>query len=224
MTRQTVAMHTFELTGGAKMGNVVASWPFAVLRVSSTQLELTASGIGNVVFQPGDLLSIEPYNGFGGISKGVQLQHRVPGYPQKIIFLSFKEPETIISQIRQTGFMDAPAGGGVEGDSHIRQQQLQGSVPVKKAVLIGLLIVWNVLFLFDFLFSGSLQKGFVPGNGVLAALGLIFVTSLLALVSEKFSRLILKEGKKISHISRLLYLLLFISGTMLMGLLAFNYG
>jgi hypothetical protein len=52
------------------------------------------------------------------------------------------------------------------------------------------------------------------GNGINLALGLLFGCSILIVVSEKFRKLILKEGREFDDIKKSIYFILFISGIM----------
>lgn len=51
----------FTLTGGARIGMANASYPFADLYVDNEILKINASIVGNLTFQPKDIISIEPY-------------------------------------------------------------------------------------------------------------------------------------------------------------------
>ena len=48
-------------TGGARIGMMNATWPFATLKVNKNRLELNATILGNLVFTPQDIISIESY-------------------------------------------------------------------------------------------------------------------------------------------------------------------
>lgn len=52
-------MNELKLTGGARIGMANATFPFATLKVNKDRLELNASIVGNIVFQPSDIISIE---------------------------------------------------------------------------------------------------------------------------------------------------------------------
>ena len=61
-----------------------ASWPFATLVVTGEQLLLDASFIGKLVFNPDDIVSLEPMSGF--ISRGVKINHSVAKYKDHVVF------------------------------------------------------------------------------------------------------------------------------------------
>lgn len=77
-------MNNLELKGGVKIGMARANMPFATLNVTVNKLELNASIIGTLVFQPKDIISIEPYGIFAG--QGIKINHTVSGYNKKVIF------------------------------------------------------------------------------------------------------------------------------------------
>ena len=92
-------MENLSIIGGARIGMANATWPFATLRVSKERLELNATVVGNLVFRPEDIISIEPYYQIPLIGQGIKINHRIPKYKDKVIFWTFKNPNRIINQI-----------------------------------------------------------------------------------------------------------------------------
>ena len=216
-------MDKLEITGGARIGMANATWPFATLRVSKDKLELNASIVGNLVFQPKDIVSIEPYTMIPLLGQGIKINHRIANYNSKVIFWTFKDPSTVVNKIKQTGFLDNIYSKISDSDELIIKQQQAGGFPIKKSVAIGVIILWNILLISDFIkLSTSDKQGIPLGNGATIALGSLFVVSVLSLISKDFSKLILKEGKSIKDINKFLYLLIFVSGFMLIGILTFK--
>ena len=215
-------MDKLEITGGARIGIANASWPFATLNVDKNKLELNASIIRNLLFQPKDIISIEPYVIIPLLGQGIKIYHRIPNYNAKVIFWTFKNPSDLINQIRQTGFLENINGNVSEDDALIIiQQQKAGGFPVKIPVAIGAVVLWNVLFLSDAVrFTVSDKKGIPLGIGAATALSILILTSILSLTSKSFSKLILKEGKSIDDIKRFLYFLIFVGSIILFGLLS----
>jgi hypothetical protein len=216
-------MNQIKLTGGAKIGMVSASWPFAILKVSRERLDLNATIVGRYVFRPGDIVSVEPYGIIPVIGRGIKINHRVPNYKKKVIFWSFVNPDELIRRIRQTGFLDNTAGPDAQTDDGIvTARQKQGGFPIRVPYAIAAVVIWNVLFMIDFIdITGSGTKNFGPGKGVMAALGFLFFASVLLLISKKFRKLVLKEGRDLEDISRFLYFIIFISGFMLLSFISF---
>ena len=83
----------FTLTGGARIGSSNATYPFANLYVDKEILKLNASIIGNLIFEPKDIISIEPYVSIPLIGQGIKINHRVEKYNSKVIFWTFKRPK-----------------------------------------------------------------------------------------------------------------------------------
>jgi len=50
----------YTLTGGARIGRANATYPFANLFVDKDVLKINSSIVGNLVFKPQDIISIEP--------------------------------------------------------------------------------------------------------------------------------------------------------------------
>ena len=95
----------YTLTGGARIGNTNASYPLANLYVDKNILKINASIVGNLLFQPKDVISIETYTLIPIIGQGIKINHRIENYNPKIIFWTFKNPNLVISEIKKTGFL-----------------------------------------------------------------------------------------------------------------------
>jgi len=213
-------MTHLNLTGGARIGMANATWPFASLKVNKDRLDLNTGIVGNLTFRPTDIISIEPYSGF--MSSGLKINHKVSKYKDKVIFWTFKNPNVVIRQIQQTGFLDNTSNVDKEIDEEIIEKQKQGGFPVKIPFAIAVVVIWNILFLFDFLgFSNGNSEGMPFGNGVKMALGFVLIVSILTLISKGFRKIVLKEGRELKDISRFLYFIIFITGFMLLNLTVF---
>jgi len=204
----------FTLTGGARIGRANATYPFADLYVDRNILKINASLIGKFAFEPKDVISIDPYNSIPILGRGIKINHRVGNYNQKIIFWTCKEPDFVINEIKKTGFLDNTTSNYTAESIGITAIQNQGGFPIKKPITILFVIVWNALFLSDLIpfYTGHTTKRTPFGNGINVALGLFFACSLLIVVSEKFRKLILKEGTEFSDIKKSMYFIFFISG------------
>lgn len=213
-------MEKLEITGGARIGLANATWPFATFKVSKDKLELNASIVGNLVFLPKDIISIEPYTKFTFIGKGIKINHRITNYDSEVIFWTLQDPLTVINQIRQLGFFDnINRAYDITETVTIQQQQQIGGFPIKKNIAIGFVVLWNLLFLSDFMgFVNSDKKAMPIGNGMTIAVAALFLVSVLTLTSKDFRKLVLKEGKEIEDIRKFLYLIILISGFMSIGL------
>ena len=216
-------MTQLNLTGGARIGMANATWPFASLKVNKDRLDLNATIVGNLIFRPDDIISIEPYYMIPIIGQGIKINHRIPKYKDKVIFWTFKNPNEVINQIRQTGFLDNTSNSdNVTDNEIIKERQKQGGFPIKIPFAIAVVVIWNILFLLDFLdFFNENKEGIPLGNGVKMALGFVLITSILTLISSGFRKLVLKEGRELKDISKFLYFIIFICGFMLINLIVF---
>ena len=211
-------MNELQLTGGARVGMANATFPFATLKVNKERLELNASIVGNLTFQPADIISIEPYTMIPILGQGIKINHKVSTYKEKVIFWTFKDPNSVVRQIQETGFLNSENQTNQKIDRTIIEKQAKGGNPIKKGFVIGAIVVWNLLFLTDIIpfFLGN-KEGFPIGNGILTAVGVLFLTALLTLISADFRRLILKEGRELKDIKKFAILALVISGIMLLN-------
>ncbi len=207
----------FTLTGGARIGNANVSYPFADLFVDKNVLKINASIVGNLVFQAKDIISIEPYLFIPTIGQGIKINHRIESYNPKVIFWTFKDPRFVINEIEKVGFLNNKNSEINFTNAEIIKRQEQGSFPIKKSAAIILIVLWNLFCLSDFLpfFLQDKNKGILYGNGIKIALGLFFTTSILALISNSFRKIILKEGRDIDDINKFTYFIILITGLML---------
>ncbi|MGM0479259.1 MAG: hypothetical protein ACQERC_08545 [Bacteroidota bacterium] len=212
-------MNEIQLTGGARVGRANMTFTFATLKVNKDRLELNASIVGNLTFQPSDIISIEPYTMIPILGQGIKINHKVSTYKERVIFWTFKDPNSVVRQIQETGFLSNENQSNQKIDRTIIEKQAKGGFPIKKGFAIGAIVVWNLLFLTDIIpfFLGE-REGFPIGNGVLTAIGLLFVTALFSLISSDFRRLILKEGRELSDIKKFAIFAMIISGFMLLQL------
>lgn len=209
-------MNELKATGGARIGMANATWPFATLTVNKDKLELNATILGNFVFRPTDIISIEAYTTMPVVGKGIRIHHRVNNYNSKIIFWTFGSPSALIESIHQTGFLNSSSPRSIEFDEEISFAQSKGGFPIKTAAAVIIVIIWNVLFMMDFIrLFDKKSEGSPLGLGSQLAMGFIFLTCVLLLISSPFRRLILKEGRTIKDIKKFILFTMFIVGCML---------
>jgi hypothetical protein len=205
-------MREIEETGGAKIGFGKATWPFAKLLVNKNELQLNASILGNVYFRPSDIISIESSSFFSG--NGIKINHRVNGYSQKIIFLTSGSRD-LIKRIEDIGFLTNADPIPAEVEDRIAKYQSSGSFPMKWSAVIVFVVIWNLLFLGDQLGYFNNNNNPIPiGIGAQLALAFAFLFALAILLSEPFSQLALKEGRKAIEIKSFLLFLMGITGLM----------
>lgn len=205
-------MYDIEETGGANIGFGRASWPFAKLLVNKNELRLNASIIGNVYFRPSDIISIEPSSLFSGA--GIKINHRVNGYPAKVIFLT-SGSRGLIKRIEDTGFLNNTDPIPAEVEAEIVKYQSSGSFPMKWSAVIVFVVIWNLLFLGDELgYFGNTNNRIPIGIGVQLALAFAFLFALAIVISEPFSRVVLKDGRTAREIRSFLLFLMAITGFM----------
>lgn len=206
----------FTLTGGARIGMANASYPFADLYVDKELLKINASIVGNLMFQPKDIISIEPYTFIPLIGQGIKINHRIENYNPKVIFWTFKDPNSVIVEIKKTGFLQNLNSEISSADLEIMKKQNEGRFPLKKSIAVFFIVAWNLLFLSDFIpfFLKGETEGSSLGIGMNLAVGLLFISSILSIVSEKFRKIILKENRNFDDIKKFSYFIALISGIM----------
>ena len=131
-------------TGGARIGWANATWPFASLKVTETELTLNATIVGKLTFKPSDIKSIVVYDYLPVIGQGIKINHSVDSYKDHVVFWTFKNPQTLIKEIEETGFLSATSHNATDVSSNISEIQKTGGFPLKLSfVLFFILILKN---------------------------------------------------------------------------------
>ncbi len=204
-------------TGGAKIGMAHATWTFAKLTVTRDKLELNAGIIGDLVFSPSDIISIEPYSVL--VNQGIRINHRVNAYSQDVIFLT-SGASSLIDKIRQIGFLDNKDAASVQRD--IVAMQASGGFPLRWPPVIAIIAIWNLLFMANMYTSSHNSKAPVLGIYAKLALGFILVVALSIVLFKPVQRFMLKEGRSIKSVRPFLLFTMFIVGIMLLMLTALH--
>jgi hypothetical protein len=183
--------------GGARIGWVNASWPFARLTASANHLKLTGL-IGTYEFLPKDVVSLERYGSIPLFYSGIRIVHNRRDYPSKIIFWCFNRPETLIDRVRSVGFSPiAPASS----------EAVRRGFPIRWTVILLFLLLWDGPFLF---YRPSPHT--VPGLLILAELSLTFLLCWGVRTSAQLQRLVLRQGHTVTEIKSLLLLIQMVTG------------
>lgn len=206
-------MDEIKKTGGARIGMMNATWPFATLKVNKNNLELNATILGKLVFTPQDIISIEPYGLIPVLGQGIKINHRVKSYNSKVIFWTMGNPRDLIKKIEGIGFLGNSSPMSEDLQIEINQTQNRGGFPIKTQAAILIVVVWNLLLSIDLykLFTERVE-GSPLGLGAKLAIGFIFITSILLLYTKFARKFILKEGREIDDIRKFIYFLMFICG------------
>jgi len=203
MTRETVSC-----TGGARIGWVNATWPFARLTASRDTLVINATVIGRYTFTPEQVVSIEKYTILPVFGWGLRIHHTVPTYPKKIVFWCFGSPNALIESIFQTGFLPSADPASVP-------RHAEG--PVRWVAVIAVVALWHILFIMDMkLLPGPESR---PGWFSFLAVFLVFIGSVAMWRVGWLQRCFLKPGRSPDEIKAWLNLLALVSGPLSVGLL-----
>ena len=190
-----------KLTGGARIGWVSSSYPFARLTISEEKLSLK-SLLGSFSFSPEQVASLQPYGWL--LSSGTRIVHTNPAYPETIVFLSLRSPRSVIEQIRRLGFNPSASPESVLS---------REGFPFQTSFMIAGILVWNALFL--------VHRWMGTEPGLLAALGLalLLFTSIAVGWSARLQSVVLKPGRHVTEIRSVLLLAQLVGGFLLIGLM-----
>ncbi|UCF80034.1 MAG: hypothetical protein JSV08_05790 [Acidobacteriota bacterium] len=194
--------------GGARIGWVSATFPFAQLFADRKKLTIRVMFLGKYEFTPEQVVSIETYTVIPFLGWGVRVRHNVETYPKEIIFWCFGIPSSVVRRIRETGFT------GQGEPSEAMEKRKWYSFPVRWQAIVVAVVLWNALLLTDISSTGE------PGMGFMLALMILFLTSVLLPRSEFLQEFVIRPDRSIDEIKPALGLLQLISGLMLVFLIA----
>ncbi|WP_419699219.1 hypothetical protein [Mucilaginibacter sp. NFX135] len=135
------------------------------------------------------------------------------GYSSTVIFNSSGSADSVLQQIQQTGFLDNKERLPVYEDTVITAMQEKGGFAMKIPAIIAIVVIWNLLFLPNFVHS--FQNNKVPFIGMHLGLCFMLLVSLTLLISEPFRNLLLKEGRTLKHIKTFVLFMILLSTLML---------
>ena len=188
--------------GGARIGWLNATWPFAKLSVSPNTLTLASRG--TYQFKPSEIVALEPHGSVPFFSTGIRIIHNRLDYPNKIIFWCMGNRERVLAATRGAGFLPS-------GLPSLRPS----GFPVRWRFLLGAVALWNALLLLDW--HGAKSSLGEPRPLSLLALLLIFAAVTAIRLFPRAQSIVLREGHQVGEIKAILALLQLVSGLILLG-------
>ena len=204
-------MNEFKNTGGAKIGIVKSSWPFADLTVNRNKFELNVSLIGKLAFLPGDIKAISPHPGGYKMRAGIKIEHRIPHYKDEILFWSYKSPAELIQQITATGFMANTDTMSQTVQAEVRQLQAQGGFAMKRKPLIMILVLWLAIIIYGAINVSLTGDARIMMSAIPLAFSAIILFSIATLLLPSFAHSVLKPGYTAADVKKFLIFLIIIS-------------
>ena len=190
--------------GGARIGWLNASWPFA--KLTSSRKALALSCLGSFEFSPAQVVAIEPYRWF--LSHGMRIHHNRPDYPEKLVFWNGGDAQAMIREIARSGFVPAGAPG----------KRAPGFALRWSVIILGVL-AWNGLLFADGTLD-SVQGRHEPGIYTLLAILLLFAGSSALAWSSTVQKLALNPGHVVGEIKASLVLVQVVSALLSLGFAA----
>jgi hypothetical protein len=150
------------------------------------------------------VVSLERYGSIPFFSSGIRIAHARSDYPSKIIFWYLGNPETLIGQIHETGFLStAPVSSEIKWRG----------IPVRWTAILLSILIWDGLFLLD----GVIPRSFVkrPGLFTLTPFLVAFLVCWGTKSSPRLQKMILRDGRSVNEIKAYLSLIQTVSGILL---------
>jgi hypothetical protein len=198
----------FTARGGAQIGWINASWPFGMLSVSPRSLTISSPFSRAYVFEPEQVVALEPCGWIPILQRGVRIVHANPRYPSRIVFVGFQSPERLIDRMRQAGFVPAMPD--------TRTPRRPG-LPIRESVVL-LLGAVCAMVLVDGVLPWKRAGG--PGPSLLLVLALLYVAASALPGSRWLQSWVLKPDRSVDEITFPLKLFRLASGLALALLVA----
>ncbi len=197
--------------GGAQIGWVSASWPFASIQIAPSSL--TVSALGKYAFAPSEVHAIEPIGAIPVLTTGIRIHHTRPDYPEKIVFYSMGSRDRLLQAASAAGF---PVGE----PSFVESKR---GFPVRVSAIVVFVLLWNGLFLID-RGGNPFSTPSNPGLGSLLALALGLVVATFTPRSSRLQEFIMREGHDVGEIRGFLRLLQVVTGVLALTTLVSLWG
>lgn len=194
----------FTVRGGAQIGWINASWPFGMLSVSPRSLTISSPFSRAYVFEPEQVVALEPCGWIPILQRGVRIVHANPRYPSRIVFVGFQSPERLIDRMRQAGFVPAMPD---------RRAPRRAGLPIRASFVLLLVAVCVILLLLDGVLPWKRTGG--PGLSLLLVLALLYVAASALPGSRWLQSWVLKPDRSLDEIAFPLKLLRLASGLVL---------
>lgn len=191
-------MNPISQRGGAQIGWLSASWPFASIQIKHSSL--TVSALGTYAFVPTEVHAIEPTGLIPILTTGIRIHHTRSDYPEKIVFYSMGARDKLLEAASTAGF---PIGKST--------LKLKRGFPVKVSAIILFVVIWNALFLLD-IGGNRFNNSNSLGPFSFLALVLAFVIATFTPHSSHLQKLILRDGHDVGEIRSFLRLLQLVTG------------
>jgi hypothetical protein len=192
----------FTVRGGAQLGWVNASWPFGRLSVSPRSLTISSPFSRSYVFEPEQVVALEPCGWIPILQRGVRIVHANPRYPSRIVFVGFQSPERLIDRMRQAGFVPA------QPDTRAPRRP---GLPIRGSFVLLLAAVGAMLFLLDGVGPGR----WAGGPSMVLALALLYAAASALPRSTWLQSWVLKPDRSADEIRGALQLIRLASGLVL---------
>ncbi|MFZ6655302.1 hypothetical protein [Undibacterium sp. TJN19] len=192
-------MQELIFTGGAHIGWMNASWPFARLNISSKRLLLNS--FGRYEFSPEQIVSLEPYGVIPVLMSGIRIHHCHPQYPERMIFWCIGNRDKTLMRIAQSGFLPAH-----------KVRAKPAGLAIRWEISTAVFLLWAAMFFLDTQFH--ISRGGEDGPGLLRLISLlaVFAFSTAARTSGSVQERILNPGHQYGEIKPQLRFLQWTSG------------
>jgi hypothetical protein len=196
--------------GGARIGRMNASFPFA--RLTCQRERLTLRCLGRFEFAQHDVVSLTRQGVVPVLSSGIRINHNRADYPQNMVFWCLGNADRVLRELGTTGFVPSGAARAWPKGRAFRW-----------SAMLAAIVIWNLLFLVDLGFPPTLGRHAL-GLGAFTAmlLGALFAT--LIKCSSRVQRWVLNPGHSVGAVRPLLTFMQLLLFLMLSGFAITHFG
>ena len=214
-------MNDISKIGGARIGFLNATFPFASLRVDVDGIFLNVTLIGKYRFSFDSIIKIEKVGFIPFIGWGIRIFHSIEEYPSKIIFWCFGNPNKLKTQIESFANIKSENQKTLfekmEDVQTIEKLKVKSKFPIKIHYIVLVVLIWNVLFWLDY--SNSTLNSLGPFS--LIAVIMVLLLALLIKFSDKVKKEILTDINSYNKVGGFINLLIVVTGFMSIIMLIF---
>lgn len=202
-------MRQLQLRGGLRVGRVNTSVPLVKLTVDHDELEISGGLSGHFTFRPEDIIRLEGHSIFPLLGRRIKIVHRVPHYPGDIHFLTFRQPEVLLEEIRKTGFLASINPAITPEDERIMAQQKKASrFPLNLLFVLGLLGLYHAGIFYYLINSGGNIRVEEMGNYFSLGGLLVIAVGIGLLISEPLRKIAFRPGATTQQAKSSIYVLI----------------
>lgn len=199
-------MANIKYIGGVRLDDWNATFPFASIEFNKFFLRLKLKFGGEFTFNSNNLIKLEKV-GFTPISQGIRIHHKSADYPEKVIFWTLRNPNTIIKEIEDNIYIPSDQDTDLS-TIKFDQENIYHSKLFKAGFLRIVSLFWGIplnITLILFYVGGKFPKILIEWVLIITSL-----FSALSLLNPNVSKLIIRKNTSLPILKKRMKVLLLV--------------